>query len=312
MIFIEESEMDNDDKFMSGKFFRIDMRNGEVWRYPHMLLADEGFNTLACIGSSLYSVGGRASNTCLIDRDRKGHHHTGLSYLDLSADPACDWKGAPNLPGIVPTSSPCVLPFDAKLYVFVSKLSPAAGVYDPILNKWDTLLPPSEVGSFSVRYATDAVADHEHNRILVHFRKIFSTFAYYPAQNTWSLVMENMAWARKLVFLNGVFYFYLPENPRMFNAFHLASKQWLTLEFASEVPYEVWRYEYKAILYLGNGLVCLATYSPVYHAVSPHTDIILAKFRIKRTSQELVLVTPLPLETYTLDDYCSITKYIPI
>ncbi|VFQ67020.1 unnamed protein product [Cuscuta campestris] len=268
--------------FEFGEFFFLDFRTGEVSDCPYVLFADKGWNSMVALGSVIYVVGiweRDKTRWCNIEppnsvtNNKKGIYHKGMSFLDLSQ----------------------------------------AEVFDPISNKWEKLLPPPQVGFFDIYKDRCGVVDDENKRILIPFHSIKSVFAYYPSNNRWELVLESFSWPSVLVFAQGMILFYLPQIPKMFGAYHVATKQWLNVVLTSEVPDHVWRCEFDAMLYLGNGILCLATYSIDFDKVRT-TYVYIAMFKFERASDIPgdLLVTPLPPQTYTLPTRCFGVKYFPV
>ncbi|KAK1363201.1 hypothetical protein POM88_038762 [Heracleum sosnowskyi] len=303
--------------FQFSEFYTLDMRNGQVSECPYALLADSGFNSMVSVGSVIYVIGClRPDNVrCIIKPPhsrctKKGHYHNFMSYLDLANDTGDGWKEAPGLSD-GPSPSPAVVTFGGKIYLFeCCGDAETAHVFDPISNEWETLLPPPGVDFFNVYYATSAVADSQNNRILVHIVTIQSVYAYYPANNRWELVLKPFFWSSRLVFVDGVIFFYLPEAPELFAAYHVATKQWLNIVFTSRLPEHIWRKEYDAFFHLGSDIMCLAAYSPDY---SPRrTHVYLIKFRFERSPLKPadLLITMLPEETYTIGACSSVHRSI--
>lgn len=305
--------------FRFSEFYTLDMRNGQVSECPYALLADSGFNSMVSVGSVIYVVGClRPDNRRCITKPphsrctKKGHYHKCMSYLDLANDTGDGWKEAPWLSDD-PSPNPAVLAFGGKIYLFhCDGDTETAHVFDPISNKWETLLPPPGVAFFDPNYRTSAVADSQNNRILVHFMSSQSVFAYYPANNQWELVLKPFSWSSKLVFVDGVIYFYLPESPKLVAAYHVATKQWLNIIFTSKLSEHIWRNEYDAFFHLGGDLMCLGGYS--YYYSPPHADVHLTKFIFKRSPRNPadVLITLLPVETYTIGACSSVHRFLPI
>ncbi|KAL8087684.1 hypothetical protein AgCh_037724 [Apium graveolens] len=240
------------------------------------------------------------------------HYHKCMSYLDLANDSGDGWKEGPFVnDGRSP--NPAVVAFGGKIYLFRCRgPSETAHVFDPTSNKWETLLPPPGVDFFDPHSAASAVADPQNNRILVHFVSISSLFAYYPANNLWELVLKPFAWSSRLVFVDGVIFFYLPEAPEFIAAYHVTNKQWLKIVFTSELPQHIWRREYDAMFHLGSDLVCLAAYSASY---SPRrTQLSLTKFRFKLSPHNPadLIITVLPKKIYTVGACLSINNFLPI
>lgn len=304
--------------FKYSEFYTIDMRNRQVLECPYALLADLGWNSMVSLGSVIYVVGGLKPEHIRVNTKpphsectKKGIYHKCISYLDLTNDTGDGWKPGPCL-SEGPSPSPAVVAFGGKIYLFHRGEFKKAEVFDPILNKWETLLPPPSVGFFSIRYLTSAVVDSQNNRILIHFDSIQSVFAYYPANSQWELVLEPFNWSSKLVFVDGVIFIYLPEAPEFIAAYDVATKQWLNNVFTSELSDRVWRYEFDAMIYLGNGIMSLACDSS--DISPPQTRVYLIKFRFERSSHNPadLLITLLPEETYTIGVRTSVHRFLPI
>lgn len=310
--------------FEFGEFFFLDFRTGEVSDCPYVLFADKGWNSMVALGSVIYVVGiweRDKTRWCNIEppnsvtNNKKGIYHKGMSFLDLSQGDGGErgWKEAPYVSYRLPYI-PAVVAFGGKIYLFqCGGKSEAAEVFDPNSNKWEKLLPPPQVGFFDIYKDRCGVVDDENKRILIPFHSIKSVFAYYPSNNRWELVLESFSWPSILVFAQGVILFYLPQIPKMFGAYHVATKQWLNVVLTSEVPDHVWRCEFDAMLYLGNGILCLATYSIDFDKVRT-TYVYIAKFKFERAADSPgdLLVTPLPPETHTLPTRCFGVKYFPV
>ncbi|KAK1363194.1 hypothetical protein POM88_038755 [Heracleum sosnowskyi] len=257
--------------FQFSEFCTLDMRNGKVSDCPYALLADTGFNSMVSLGSVVYLVGARRPEQIRCKTQpphsrctKKALYHKFMSYLDLANDTGDGWKEAPCLP-TGPTPNPVVLAFGGKIYVFhTNGDSKTAHVFDPVSNQWETLLPPPGVKFFDSHYASSAVLDTENNRILVYFERVHSVFAYYPANNQWERVLKPFSWSHKIVFVDGVIYFYLPEAPELVAAYHIATEQRLNVVFTSKLSDDIWINAYDTMFHLGDDVMCLAAYSCDY------------------------------------------------
>ncbi|KAK1363199.1 hypothetical protein POM88_038760 [Heracleum sosnowskyi] len=307
--------------FQFSEFCTLDTRNGKVSDCPYALLADTGFNSMVSLGSVVYLVGGLRPEHIRCKTQpphsrctKKALYHKFMSYLDLANDSGDGWKEAPCLP-TGPTPNPAVLAFGGKIYVFhTNGDSKTAHVFDPVSNQWETLLPPPGVKFFDSHYASSAVLDTENNRILVYFERVHSVFAYYPANNQWERVLKHFSWSHKIVFVDGVIYFYLPEAPELVAAYHIATEQRLNVVFTSKLSDDIWINAYDTMFHLGGDVMCLAAYSCHYSSSPPRTYVYLTKFRFKRSPRNPadLLVTPLPEETYTIGACSMVNRFLPI
>ncbi|XP_074311997.1 uncharacterized protein LOC141647624 [Silene latifolia] len=311
----------DEEKFNYGKFLTIDLKKGQVSECPYALLAEQGLNSMVSIGSVIYVVGGIKPDGMKCNKrppnsssgNKKGIYHKGMSFLDLNSDSNPGWVEAPYFHD-TPDCSPSVLAFAGKIYVFVNGDS-QAGIFDPTSNSWETLLPPPDHSIFDIICTRSAVPDPVNNRILLDFGRMGCYYAYYPDERRWEKVVEFIPFFPKHVFADGVFYVYNPKMPDIVEAYDVSSKQWLNIEFTSEVHYRVWRYEFDDMFYLGNGLICLAGYSPNYDLPGTRTNLFIAKIRFHRSTARPthLVATPFPLEIYTLDPpYSAIQSFLPI
>ncbi|XP_074270299.1 uncharacterized protein LOC141593983 [Silene latifolia] len=311
------------------KFYVIDTSNGCVKELPDIL--NHCMNSITSIGSVIYLVGGLPSYMCG-GGAKDIVYATYMFYLDTNSESDPDdsdlggWKEIPpyippadaydpgaRLPNI-PVGLPTAVSLAGKIYIFPShKKSPSALVFNSNTNQnqWDTLLPPSEVGFFDITSAASAFADPDNNRLVVSFKTISSIYAYYPSDNTWELIVDSFGFSN-FVFVKGVFYVYLRKTRDLVMAFDSVTKQWLEIEFTSEPPEKMWRYKFKDMLLLGNGLMCLV-YSICKLGDSPGILVSVAKFRFKRCTDRpgVLIITPLPMETYKLNTISSILDYYP-
>lgn len=300
------------------EFYAIDMRKGQVTRFPCQLVDDSGFSTMAFLGSVIYVVGGLRDDlssfkTKPLAHSHSGHiHHKHMSYFDLDNEKGDGkWKEGP-CPGDHPTSFPALLVLGGKIYLFHRRKSSLAHVFDPLSNKWETLLPPPGVPEFSLLCRESAQVDSQNNRIIVHFGGSRSLFAYCPASNQWELLLNQINWGSKYIFANGVLFFYLEDHPKFLMAYEVYTEQWLNIVFTSDFSEDVRNCDLDALFHLGGNLMCFAVYSD--EDSPPQTRVYLFKFRFERSAHSPadLLITVLPEEDYIIGPSARIKSFFPI
>lgn len=311
-------------KFVYGEFFTINVKNGKIEELPYILVGgDNGLNAMVSIGSTVYVVGGatredgekaatKPSKSRLDNKNTKQllYHH-GMSFIDLNSSET-GWKSAPCYRG-TPDYYSTSVSLDGKIYSFAS--SDSAGIFDPFTQEWESLLPPPEAGSFKIDCRTEVIADPDNKRLLVFFHDpIDGYFAYYPDDNRWERVANSLPWSAKHMLLadGGLFFIYVPKSRDVFKVYDSVAHQWLSVVFTSEVPYSVWRSKFQAMVYLGNGLICLLADFPILGADKNITKVSVCKFRFVRSPPDLIF-TCFPIETYPLNSACqTIEAYLAI
>ncbi|XP_074289607.1 uncharacterized protein LOC141614742 [Silene latifolia] len=307
-------------RFVYGEFLTINLSNGEIEELPYVLIGgDHGLNAMVSIGSIVYVVGGleledgkkasiKPSNSRVNNKKEFLYHH-GMSFIDLNSSNS-GWKSAPcyrDTPDYYSTS----VSLGGKIYSFGG--SDYAGIFDPVVQNWETLLPPPEAGLFDIDTLTEVIADPDNNRLLVFFPDpICGYFAYYPDENRWERDVNSLPWSPKhiLVADGGLFFIYVPKFPNVFKVYDSVAHQWLNVEFT--VPFSMWRYKFEAMVYLGNHLICLLADFPTHGGDKNITNVFLCKFRFVRSPTHLIF-TVFPIETYPLKSRCtSIASYLPI
>ncbi|KAK9673932.1 hypothetical protein RND81_12G199700 [Saponaria officinalis] len=264
--------------FVYGEFFTINLSNGEIEEVPYVLAGgDQGLNSMVSIGSTVYVVGGlrlaygergtiKPPNS-RTDNKKGILYHQGMSFIDLNSSDYSGWKSAPchlDDPGYYTTA----VSLGGKIYSFSH--SAYAGIFDPVSQQWQTLLPPPEVGSFQIDCHTEVIADPDNNRLLVFFpHPVSQYFAYYPDYNRWesNLILNSsspLPWSSKQILLadGGLFILYVPKHPNVFEAYDSVAHKWLNVGFTFDVPLR--RCKFQAMVYLGNDLVCLLVHLPTY------------------------------------------------
>ncbi|KAK9705009.1 hypothetical protein RND81_07G026600 [Saponaria officinalis] len=310
-IFMQGIWKDDEKGCLCSTFYEIDMGNGCVKEWPHVLY--HCLNSITSIGSVMYVVGGLPSDMFSVIKPTVDAAY--MFYLESDSG----WKQIPPyIPPIpdadtkLPFIFPAVVSLGGKIYAFASSTrSPFALVFCPTSNHWDTLLPPSDVGFFDVHSSSSAVADPDNNRLLVHFRSISSIYAYYLSDNTWQLTLDSFTCcAKHMVFVDGVFYVYICHHGDLVMAYDTITKQRLEIVFTSEVPINMLIYKFDDMLYLGNGLMCL-THHIGKSVDSPSPTVNIAKFRFKRSTDRpgVLIITPLSWQTYTINSLCSMLNY---
>ncbi|KAH9626984.1 hypothetical protein KSS87_017835 [Heliosperma pusillum] len=302
------------DNGIQSKFYVIDLAKGSVEELPYVL--NHSLSTFTSVGSVIYAVGGVPSGV-----SKKIVYRTYAYYLDS----ALGWK---EMPPYVPTADDyvrgCIIPtiplciptavsYAGYIYVFASyEQSPWALVLNTRTRKWATFLPPSDVGYFDLSTSHSAVADLANSRLLIHFKTISSLYAYYPSDKSWELLADSFTSTSKFVFVDGVFYVYIHKCRELVLAFDTLTNKWLQIEIESSsvLPDKMWNYKYDDMFYLGDGLMCLADSCCTQ---PPATDIFIAKFRFKRCNDRpgIIVITPLTVDTYTINTDCSLVNYYP-
>ncbi|KAL9232742.1 hypothetical protein vseg_007813 [Gypsophila vaccaria] len=319
--------INKEEKFVYGEFFTINLGNGEIEECPYVLTGgDHGLNSMVRIGSTVYVVGGLelADGEWGTIKPPNSHtnnkkallFHRGMSFLDLNS--GSGWNSAP-CHRATPDYLTVAVSLGGKIYSFVS--CDSAGIFDPVSQTWVTLFPPPGVGSFVIKSGTEFFADPDNNRLLVFFpHPVSEYFSYYPDENLWvrdfNYSFFPPPYDHMLLADGGLFFIYLPKYPLVFKVYDSVSLQWLNVGFTSEVPFSLWRCKFETMLHLGNGLLCLTTYSPGYdhHFTPPRyvTNVFVSKFRYIRSLNDL-LFTSFPVETYPLNSKCtSVAHYFPI
>ncbi|KAK9673930.1 hypothetical protein RND81_12G199500 [Saponaria officinalis] len=313
--------------FVYGEFFTINLSNGEIEELPYVLAGgDQGYNSMVSIGSTVYVVGGLSlavgergtikPPNSRTDSKKGILYHQGMSFIDLNSsdDDDSGWKSAP-CQHDAHLCYTAAVSLGGKIYSFSH--SAYAGIFDPVSQQWETLLPPPEVGSFQIYSGKDVIADPDNNRLLVFFGQYF---AYYPDDNRWESNLNldssssSLPWSSKRVLLllaeGGLFISYVPKHPTLFEVYDSVTHQWLKVRFTSDVPYSLGRIKFEAMVYLGNDLICLFVHLPTLD--DNITYVRACKFRFVR-SPTYLLFTWFPPHTYRLNSPCAIVAgYLPI
>ncbi|KAK8608027.1 hypothetical protein V6N13_023463 [Hibiscus sabdariffa] len=238
--------------------------------------------TAVACGNRLYVLGGLCVGdpSCPDLKFDSIHNNNCVFYFDCArAD--CGWQRAP--PMLVPRLSPSAVAIGEKIYVFGSTpLTECcfAEVFNIHENRWD-MLPSPPVSSLDVLCSSDPVLfDHSRSRILVHFSTSHSLYAFSPAPDggSWEcLDTEFWSWTNASTIVDDVAYFLFDpisdwvthsDSRISFGGYHLVDKRWLPIRWHSDAPLPIWFSP--NLFHLGNGLLCLATYSSLEHSMSEH------------------------------------------
>lgn len=206
-----------------------------------------------------------------------------------------------------------------KIYVFTYK---TGKVFNPQSNEWDDdeLSPPTGVDNWG--QSKPLLTDPSKNHMLLHFKHLNSLYAYYPNDSRWELLVEGFCfWTSRVVFDNDVLFFYQPVSSDFgkhskYNvicaAYDVAEKKWLKVSLDSAFNQKVRRFDFDAFFNFGNGLMCLAAYSPK-HIPPKCTSIFTVQFEVKRQpNSKKVVVTFISYIDHTIDDDCSVANYIAV
>ncbi|KAL6564120.1 hypothetical protein OROMI_015570 [Orobanche minor] len=106
---------------------------------------------------------------------------------------------------------------------------------------------------------------------------------------------------------------YIPSSENVIAAYDITRKERLDVVLSSKFDRSVCDSEYDALLHLGNGVLCLVTYTPVY-GTTPKTLIYTVKFRVqRRTGSPLnVIVTPISVKSYTIEAIISHPNFVAL
>ncbi|KAL6564125.1 hypothetical protein OROMI_015575 [Orobanche minor] len=295
------------------ELYIIDLKKNQVSRCPHTVFKVPGGSAVVALGSVIYLVGGAIVPEFdlnlpgdKVDDDRRFHH--GASYLDLNRNRG--WESAPPPKYYKFFTCPNVVAFFRKIYVF--GYEEKTEVFDPKFNNWDFLLPPRSLEGLTV--SSPVLPDPLNNRIFIHIQEIKALYAYYPTQDRWELFIQDFNfWSDRLALEDGVIYMYIPSSENVIAAYDITRKERLDVVLFSKFDRSVSDSEYDALLHLGNGVLCLVTYTPVY-GTTPKTLIYTVKFRVqRRTGSHLnVLVTPISVESYTIEAIISHPNFVAL
>ncbi|KAL6503395.1 hypothetical protein OROGR_025318 [Orobanche gracilis] len=199
---------------------------------------------------------------------------------------------------------------DYVIYVFgyVEKTE----VFDPKFNNWDFLCPPHGLEGLTV--SSPVLPDPLNNCIFIYIQEINALYAYYPTQDRWELVIQDFKfWSNRLALEDGVIYMYIPSSENVIAAYDITRKERLDVVLSSKFDRSVGDSEYDDLLHLGNGVLCLVTYTHVY-GTTPKTLIYTVKFRVqRRTGSPLnVIVTPISVKSYTIEDIISHPNFVAL
>lgn len=237
------------------------------------------------------------------------------SCLDLNDDSGSGWKPAPPLKFI---------PMEKRLGHFISLCGKIyaigyndAEVFDPQCNDWNLLLPPPGFENFN-NLSGPVVGDPLNKRLFLHFQldNKFPVYAYYPndadkSGRRWELLVEDFkCWNfGGVAFVDGILYFYADKVRDVIGAaFDVETKQLLNIHYSSKFDLETIMKRFIAFVHLGNGILCLASYYNKHF----NTYVEVVKFRVRHTSSQNVLFTPISFRRHTIPTICAVSNIIPL
>ncbi|XP_057523621.1 uncharacterized protein LOC130803515 [Amaranthus tricolor] len=332
-------------------YYVLDLNTAEVSSLPRIVFGNGCQPPPGVVGSTLYVFGGGKSfssgdsDDSAKSKPKKGKRkQKGLfscHMLDLTK-PKDGWRlataGLDQSPAVRANGAwpEGIVEFGGKIYVFDNSESGFIGeVFDPQHNNWRRLksppFPPPPCGDgdqlFDYRTLTlPVMADHKRNRIMVYFQYIKTIYAYYPCEDQWRCLVEDLKggwlrWGEPVTIADdGVIYIHNPRMKAFFRAYDTVTKEWLNVRLSPEAEakadyqsYLIYR-EYDALLHRGNGVLCLI------HSALPWDDIPsfehIVQFKVQlvnlNANSKEVLVTPLSSQNYNLPSRCCTFHYLPV
>ncbi|XP_074289678.1 uncharacterized protein LOC141614879 [Silene latifolia] len=324
-------------RYQRAEFHMVDLNNNKIHRncFPS-LVQFVVTDSMVAFDNFVYIFGYRSSFVVdssdfkqLQSQCPKTHQQIllGASRLDLDQSLRTGWCPTP-----VPSDKACLPKCTSllgKIYTFGTLyLNPE--VLDPVDGNWNSLYSqPHELVGCTV--SNHALPDPSNKRFLVHLSDgqlpFPSLFAFFPpglhptdvdGTGIWECIAcDFQDWTHIAVVFDGVIYFHSRKFDSVVRAFDIATRTWLEVHWVScfddNLDFNNIRMQFDALLLLGDGILCLAAWSPIYATDNQpaQTTIYFNKFKVV-PSGETIKLCPLTSCTYELLATSRVQVFLPV
>lgn len=322
-------------------YYIVDLEAKKIERAPFetlinplaTLINEDGEGSTLCLGSVLYTVGGKISTDYFCHKTTHVDH-LGASCLELNIPHLLSlvkgqelqddedvlklgsnynkWKPIPAMH--YGRKFAMSAPLGGRIYVLggAAPCSCVGEVFIPQQCKWKPLAPPPSNLHLEWNCVSyPVIPDEKNERLLVHFRKDGSLYAYYPATQEWDCLAKNFrCWKKPAALADDVLYIQHRGKCDCLVAYDLLTKVWLDVKYSFDFTVDIRSFKFLNMLYLGNGTLCLAHCVPFYDAPSRQTNLQFIKFRVERLSPRVVRVSPIAVHCFPFEGYVRASRPI--
>lgn len=320
-------------RLINNDFYILDVHTGDVETLPRVVQdRDSELCTMAAaLRSRVYIFGGQIRGDT--DQPQSPGEKMLIYFLDLEDNyddqeaGAGGWKRAgPPLTAKQQLHLDAGVAFAGNMYFFRdSPFSCLCELFDPISHQWRRIKSPPGADQ-RLHIAPPVLADDKNDRIIVRINN--SMYAYYPSRDEWEFVVKGCAgWYAPLdpvTIVDGIIYIHHRKIPAFFEAFDIATKQFLNVQLSSvDNNYDesslLHLYFYGHLVHLGDGILCLLgqTYQIHQPDQSETTSLHIVQFKVEliknnNNDTKEVLVTPTSSKYHHLTSRCHLVKCLLI